>query len=386
MLLINGYIHPGDGADIPNGFVAFADGTITQVGAMDDAPSASDQEVVDLNGAHVCPGFIDAHCHLGLFGSGLGFEADDGNESTDPVTPHLRALDAVNPLDRYFAEARAAGVTTVLTCPGSANPVSGQGVILKTAGRWVDEMVVRAPACMKFALGENPKVVYNDRKEAPVTRMATAALIREILSKTEEYRTKKLAAESDPEDEGPEYDAKLEALLPVLNGELPAHFHAHRADDIATALRISREFQLKTVIVHATEGYRISELLEQEKVPAITGPCLTDRSKPELAYMTLENTAILAGKTPTAVCTDHPETPIQYLPLCAAMAVRGGMTERDALAAITLTAAEVLGISDRLGSITPGKDADLVIFEEHPFDWRNRGPKQVYLNGEAVIG
>lgn len=385
MLLINGYIHPVDAPEIPNGYVAVSDGKITQVGAMENLPVFEDESIIDLSGAHVCPGFIDAHCHLGLFGSGLGFEADDGNESTDPVTPHLRALDAVNPLDRYFSEARAAGVTTVLTCPGSANPVSGQGVILKTNGRWVDEMVVQAPACMKFALGENPKVVYNDRKEGPVTRMATAALIREILSKTAEYRAKKLVAENDPDDEGPEYDAKLEALIPALNGELPAHFHAHRADDIATALRISREFQLNTVIVHATEGHLIPDLLEQEKVPVITGPCLTDRSKPELAHMTLENTAVLAKKTLTAVCTDHPETPIQYLTLCAAMGVRGGMEESEALASITLTAAKILGIADRVGSITPGKDADLVVFEKHPFDWRNRGPMQVYLNGEAVI-
>ena len=385
MLLINGYIHPVDAPDIPNGYVAFSQGKITAVGAMEQGLPETEGDVIDLKGAHVCPGLIDAHCHLGLFGSGLGFEADDGNEATDPVTPHLRALDAVNPLDRYFAEARAAGVTTVLTCPGSANPVSGQGVILKTVGRWVDEMVVREPACMKFALGENPKMVYNDRKEAPVTRMATAALIRENLSKAAEYQAKKLAAEKDPEDEGPEFDAKLESLIQVLNAELPAHFHAHRADDIATALRISREFHLKTVLVHATEGHRIPELLEQEQIPVITGPCLTDRSKPELSHLTLENTAILAGKTTTAVCTDHPETPIQYLSLCAAMAVRGGMEEEAALASITLNAAEILGVADRVGSITPGKDADLVIFKNHPFDWRNRGPEQVYLNGEAVI-
>ena len=385
MILMNGYIHPVDTPDIPNGFVAFADGKITAVGPMEQMPDLQCGEVIDLQGAHVCPGFIDAHCHLGLFGSGLGFEADDGNESTDPVTPHLRALDAVNPLDRYFAEARAAGVTTVLTCPGSANPVSGQGLILKTAGRWVDEMIVMAPACMKFALGENPKTVYNDRKESPVTRMATAALIRENLSKAAEYQAKKLEAESDPEDDGPEYDAKMEALLPVLSGQLPAHFHAHRADDIATALRISREFGLKPVIVHATEGHLIPDLLEQEKVSVITGPCLTDRSKPELTHLTLENSAILARKTAAAVCTDHPVTPIQYLPQCAAMAVRGGMSEQDALASITLTAAEILGVSDRVGSLTPGKDADLAIFEQHPFDWRNRGPRQVYLNGVAAI-
>lgn len=385
MLLINGTIHPVNIPDIPRGFVAFSEGKITAVGPMDQLTAQLDGEVCDLKGAHVCPGFIDAHCHLGLFGNAVGFEAEDGNESTDPVTPHLRALDAVNPLDRCFSEARAAGVTTVLTEPGSANPVSGQGVIIKTAGRWVDEMILSAPACMKFALGENPKSVYNDRKEGPVTRMATAALIREVLFKASEYQVKKQMSEADPDDEGPEYDAKLEALLPVLNREVPAHFHAHRADDIATALRISKEFNLKPVIVHATEGHLIRALLEQEQVPVITGPCLTDRSKPELAGMTLENPAVLSGVTLTAICTDHPETPVQYLPLCAAMAVRGGMSEEDALAAITLNAAKILGIEDRVGSITPGKDADLAIFLDHPFDWRSRGPEQVYLNGDPVM-
>lgn len=385
MLLTNGYIHPVDAPDIPRGFVAFSQGKITALGPMEQLPADLSEEVCDVKGAHVCPGFVDAHCHLGLFGSGVGFEADDGNEATDPVTPHLRALDAVNPQDRYFSEARAAGVTTVLTVPGSANPVSGQGVVLKTAGRWVDEMILSTPACMKFALGENPKVVYNDRKEGPVTRMATAALIREILFKAVEYGAKKQISQADPEDEGPEYDAKLEALLPLLSGEVSAHFHAHRADDIATALRISREFGLKPVIVHATEGHLISELLEREKVPVITGPCLTDRSKPELAGMTPENPAILAKHTLVAICTDHPETPIQYLPLCAAMAVRGGMCESDALAAITLNPAKILDVDGRVGSITPGKDADLVISAAHPFDWRSSGPEQVYLNGEPVI-
>jgi imidazolonepropionase-like amidohydrolase len=385
ILLTNGYVHPVDAPDIPRGFVALDQGKITEVGPMDLLPDHLDGERRDVEGAHICPGFVDAHCHLGLFGSALGFEGEDGNEATDPVTPHLRALDAVNPQDRYFAEARCAGVTTVLTCPGSANPVSGQGVVVKTAGRWVDEMVLLAPACMKFALGENPKAVYSDRKEGPVTRMATAALIRESLAQAKEYGEKKERSRVDPEEDAPEFDAKCEALLPVLSGQVKAHFHAHRADDIATALRISREFGLRPVIVHGTEGHLIGELLEREQVPVITGPCLTDRSKPELAGMTLENPALLARHTPMAICTDHPETPIQYLPLCAAMAVRGGLSERDALAAITLDPARILGVDHRVGSITPGKDADLVICPEHPFDWRSKGPAQVYLNGETMI-
>ena len=369
MLLTNGYLHPVDEPDIPWGFVAFEGGKITAVGAMDELPADYDGETVDLAGAHVCPGFIDAHCHLGVFGSALGFEAEDANEATDPVTPHLRILDAVNPLDRYFSEARAAGVTTVMTLPGSANAVCGQGVILKTAGRWVDEMVVAAPACMKMALGENPKVVYNDRKEGPVTRMATAALIRESLSKEAEYRKKQEKTAADPEEDAPEFDAKLEALLPVLEKKLPVHIHAHRADDIATALRICREFDLNVVIVHGTEGHLIPGLLAQAGAPVITGPALGDRSKPELARMTLENPAVLqrAG-VDIAICTDHPEVPIQYLPLCAALAVKGGLDEEAALAAITINAARIAGLEGTLGSLTPGKEADVVVTSRHPLE------------------
>ena len=384
MLLTNAYLHPVERPDIPCGWVSFSQGKLTGVGSMEQVPRDYDGPAEDLAGAHVCPGFIDAHCHLGLFGSGLGFEAEDGNEATDPVTPHLRALDGVNPLDRAFGEAREHGVTTVLTGPGSANPISGQAVVLKTAGRWVDEMVLCAPAAIKFALGENPKSVYNERKEGPVTRMATAALIRETLKKAVEYQTKQEMSQADPQDEGPEFDAKLEALAPLLAQTIPAHFHAHRADDIATALRLSREFGLRAVIVHGTEGHLIAPLLEQEGVPVITGPCLTDRSKPELAGLSLETPALLSSHTLVAICTDHPETPIQYLPLCAAMAVRGGMKEEDALAAITLNPAKILGIDGRVGSLTAGKDADLVITRAHPFDWRGGVPEQVYINGIAV--
>ncbi len=377
-VLTHAYVHPVDAPEIPDGFVAFEGDKLTAVGPMSALPDRPEGQVLPLNGAHVCPGLIDAHCHLGLFGSGLGFEAEDCNEATDPVTPHLRALDAVNPLDRYFADARRAGVTTVLTLPGSANAVCGQGAVLKTAGRWVDEMVLRAPACMKFALGENPKFTYSDRKETPVTRMATAALIREALAQAAEYGAQKEQGDS------PEYDAKSEALLPVLSGAIPAHFHAHRADDIATALRISREFHLNTVIVHATEGYRIPELLEQSGVSVITGPALCDRSKPELAQLRPDNPCTLSRHAPTAICTDHPEVPIQYLSLCAALAVREGMSPADALAAITLIPAQILGIEDRVGSLTPGKDADLAVFPAHPLNWQCKGPSMVFLNGQLI--
>lgn len=383
MLIHNGVVHPMDGPVIPRGYVWLEGEKIRAVGPEEELPMW-DGPSLDAEGGHILPGFVDAHCHLGMFGNALGFEADDGNESTDPCTPQLRAIDAVNPLDRCFEEARQGGVTTVLTGPGSANPIAGQFVALKTNGRWVDEAIVKAPAAMKFALGENPKSVYNDRKETPVTRMATAAIIRENLARAVEYRDKQIKAGEDPDTDMPDFDTKLEALFPVTEGELPAHFHAHRADDIATAMRIAREFGLRYVIVHGTEGHLLADYLAAEGVPVITGPCLGDRSKPELANQTLENPAILArAGVKVAICTDHPETPIQYLPICAAMAVRAGMEEEEALAAITRNAAEIGGVGGRVGTLTPGKDADVVVTSGHPLDWKSR-VEAVFINGGRV--
>ena len=369
MLIINGTVHTMDGPIIEHGYVAVAGSKIAKVGPMSECPQNGEGEIIDAQGGHICPGFIDAHCHLGMFGDALGFESDDGNEETDPCTPHLRAIDGVNPLDRCFSEARAAGVTTVLTGPGSANPVSGQFAALKTDGRWVDAMVVRAPAAMKLALGENPKQVYHDRDETPVTRMATAAIIRENLRKAVEYGEKMDRAARDEDADPPDYDAKLGALLPVVRGELPVHIHAHRADDIATGVRIAREFGLRCVIVHGTEGHLIPDLLAREKIPVITGPALGDRSKPELANMTLENPALIrrAG-VEVAICTDHPEVPVQYLPLCAALAVKGGLDPEEALAAITVTAAGIAGLGDVLGTLAPGREADVVVTSRHPLE------------------
>lgn len=369
MLIVNGTVHTMDGPVIENGYVAVSGSKISQVGPMTDCPKSWEGEMFDAQGGHICPGFIDAHCHLGMFGDALGFESDDGNEETDPCTPQLRAIDAVNPLDRCFSEARAAGVTTVLTGPGSANPIAGQFAAIKTDGRWVDDMIVRAPVSMKLALGENPKQVYHHRDETPVTRMATAAIIRENLRKAVEYGEKLDKAAQDEDTDPPDYDAKLEALLPVVRGELPVHIHAHRADDIATGVRIAREFGLKCVIVHGTEGHLIPGLLAQENIPVITGPALGDRCKPELANMTLENPAVLqrAG-VPFAICTDHPEVPIQYLPLCAALAVKGGLDEEAALAAITVNAAKIAGLDACLGSLTPGREADIVVTDRHPLE------------------
>lgn len=382
MLIINGVIHTMAGQVIDRGFVRLEGTRIAQVGHMSQLEDLTGP-VLDVRGGHVLPGFIDVHCHVGLYGSGLGFEGDDLNEATDPCTPQLRGLDGVNPFDRYFEEARRAGVTCVLTGPGSANPISGQSILMKTAGQVADRMAVRAPATMKFALGENPKSCYEKREETPMTRMATAAIIRENLARASEYRYKLKKAELE-DGEKPDFDAKAEALLPVLEGRLPAHFHAHRADDIVTAIRISREFGLDCTIVHGTEGYLIADYLAQEGVPVITGPFLTDRSKPELANLSMENTAILArAGVQVAICTDHPETPVSQLLLCAAMAAKAGMDEEEALAAITINAAIIAGVDDRLGSLTEGKDGDIVVMDGHPLDWRSR-VTHVLINGQEL--
>ncbi len=382
MLIVNGTIHTMETGTIPNGFVRIKGSRIAQVGPMSDLPDDTDLDsLVDAQGGHVLPGFIDAHCHLGLYGTAP--QEDDLNELPAPSTPPLRALDGVDPRHRYFEEARRAGVTCVHTGPGSANPIAGQSVLLKTVGTVVDQMTVRSPAAMKFALGENPKGIH--KSHGPATRMATAAAIRDKLTQALNYEVKCARAQADDQADDPEFDAQLDALRPVVTGRLPAHFHAHRADDIATAVRLSREFGLDCAIVHGTEGYLIAGFLAKEGVPVITGPFLTDRSKPELQNLTMENTAILArAGVQVAICTDHPETPIALLPFCAAMAARAGMDEEEALAAITINAACVCGVGDRLGSLAPGKDADIVVMDGHPFHWRTRAA-HVFIDGQEVI-
>ena len=384
MLIQNGVVHPMDGPVIPNGYVLLEGNKIKAVGSMDAVPQGWAGPVLDAAGGHILPGLVDAHCHLGMCGDGLGFEAEDDNESTDPCTPHLRALDGLNPLDRCFREAREAGVTTVLTGPGSGNPINGQGLAVKTIGRWAEEMVVLEPASLKLALGENPKTVYHERKETPMTRMGTAAIIRAQFSKALEYLDKQNKADAEEDTDPPHFDPKLEALLPALRGEVPVHIHAHRADDIATAVRLAREFGLKLVVVHGTEAHLLPELLAREHIPVITGPILTDRSKPELANSTSANPALLAkAGVEIAICTDHPVIPIQHLTLCAAVAARSGLEPEEALKAITLNGARLAGVDHRVGSLTPGKDADVVVTSGHPLDWMSR-VEHVFIDGVQV--
>lgn len=385
MLIKNAVVHTMDAPAIPNGYVWAEGSRIAGVGPMCSMPDENAfGPVVDAHGGHLLPGFIDAHCHVGMYGSAVGFEGNDLNESTGPCTPQLRGLDAVNPMDEYFAAARRAGVTCLVTGPGSANPIGGQLVALKTAGRVADQMVVLSPAAMKFALGENPKRVHGkDGNASPKTRMATAAIIRENLYRAAEYARKKEEARVNGTDV-PAFDFALAALEPVVGGILPAHFHAHQANDIATAVRIAREFSLDLAIVHGTEAHLIADLLARESVPVITGPSLSDRSKPELRSLAFENVAALAAAgVQVAICTDHPEIPIGYLPLCAALAAKAGMDEEEALAAITINAACIARLDDRLGSITPGKDADLVLMTGHPFDLQSR-TRTVWIDGREV--
>jgi imidazolonepropionase-like amidohydrolase len=329
---------------------------------------------------------IDAHCHVGLFPDGIGWEYSDGNELTDPITPHLRALDAIHPDDQAFKELVEAGVTTVLTGPGSGNVIGGQWVCLKTPPKSnVDAMVLKEPAGMKMALGENPKRVYGEQKKAPSTRMGNAAALRAALVDAQNYAAKwqryedELAAyeaKAGQDDDAeaplqPERDLKLEALGKVLRREMKARVHAHRADDMLTAIRIADEFNLDLTLEHATEGYKITDVLVSKGIPVTAGPILFSRVKYELKDMTPANPGIMAkAGVKVAIQTDE-SSAVKYLTINAALAVREGMPEDEALKAITINAAEVIGVDERIGSLEVGKDADIVVLTGHPFDYRS---------------
>ncbi|MHB8962220.1 MAG: amidohydrolase [Saccharofermentanales bacterium] len=348
-----------------------------------------DCRIVDAGGGYLLPGLIDPHCHIGLWEDGQREETGDGNEMTDPCTPHLRAIDAINPFDPCFREAVEAGITSVMTGPGSANVIAGQFAFIKTHGSSIDRMVVDPCAAMKAALGENPKGVYGPRHSLPGSRMGSAAVFREALIKAGKYVEAKAKHTEDPGVAEPEYNMKHEALIPVLEGRLPLKIHAHRSDDILTAVRICREFGLRYTLDHCTEGYMVADHLQEEfaggrLLGVLTGPLLSDRSKPELANATIRNPGLLSGRgIRTAILTDHPVIPIQYLAVTAAVAAREGMDEYSALEAITIHAAELCNVGGRVGSLTPGKDGDLVIFSGHPFDFRTK-VRLTVISGKEV--
>ncbi|MCK5763504.1 MAG: amidohydrolase [Clostridiales bacterium] len=365
---------------IKNGDILIENGKIIKIEKDIQVDSA---KVIDADGKLVLPGFIDAHCHLGMWEDGIGFEGADGNEATNPITPHLRAIDAINPMDRTFEEAREAGVTLVATGPGSANVIGGMFTAIKTYGNRIDDMIVKDPLAMKCAFGENPKNVYNDKKTSPSTRMAIAAELRNAIFTAKEYLSKKEAAGEDI-SKMPDFDMKKEALIPVLKKEIPLKAHAHRADDILTAIRIAKEFDLNLTLEHCTEGHLIVEHLVKEGYPAIVGPSLSDRSKFELKNLTFDTPGILSkAGMKIAIMTDAPVIPLQYLPLAAALSVKSGMDENEALKAITINPAEILGLEETVGSIKVGKDADIVIWHEHPFKLEAK-PSVVIINGEIV--
>ena len=380
-MIKNARIITAAGKNYDNGVIVF-NNKIRYIGESYDKEV---DEIIYAGGVIVTPGLIDAHCHVGLFGDSLGFEGADANEDSDPITPQLRAIDGINPQDRAFVDARRAGITAVVTGPGSANAVGGQFAAVKTAGVCVDDMIIKAPCAMKMSLGENPKTVYNEKNQQPVTRMGTMALLREILFKTINYRDAlNKYYEDTEENEKPEFDMRLEAMLPVINKEIPVKIHAHRADDICSAIRLGKEFDINITIEHCSDGDITADVLEREKSAVNLGPTLTDRSKPELKNLSFETYKNLSDRgMSVAIITDHPEIPIENLPLCAALAVSHGMDETKALEAITVNAAKNCGIYDRVGSLEEGKDADIAVFSDLPVHF-GAVCKMVFINGESV--
>lgn len=379
-LIRGGLVHDAVHRDACKADILLADGKIAAIGT--DLTAPADAAVFDADGLEVYPGFVDAHTHIGLDGYGIGYEGCDYNEMNDIWTPQLRAIDGINPRDPSLADARKAGVTCVCTGPGSANVLGGTFLAMKTVGDRVDKMVVRDPVAMKCAFGENPKRCYRDKCDS--TRMSTAAFLRGALMQARDYGARKQAANGDI-TKMPAYNQKLEALLPVLAREIPLKAHAHQANDIFTALRIAREFNLRLTLEHVTEGHLIVDELAGEKdVPMAVGPSLTFASKFELQNKSWSTPAVLtAAGCHVSIITDSSVIPQQYLPLCAGMAIKAGMDPFDALKAITLNPAEHIGVADRVGSLEVGKDADLVITNGSPFEVLTE-VKAVFIDGARI--
>lgn len=372
MLIINGNIHTMEDKNFPEGFIYEKNGKIAAVGDM-SALSGEIKErnkdegniVLDVKGAFVMPGLIDAHCHVGITEEKWGIAGEDCNETTNPLTPQIRAIDAVNPMDPAFHDAIMAGVCSLMTGPGSSNVVGGQSMFMKVQGRSIDKMALKAPAAMKAAFGENPKNSYGSKDSMPASRMGAAAMLREELYKALCYKEKKDSGKLSPS----ERDFRMEAYLPVLRREIPLKAHVHRADDILTAIRIAKEFNLKMTLDHCTEGHLIAEEIAASGFPAIVGPDLSSRSKIEIKNMSFKTAGVLerAG-VETAIMTDHPVSLIRYLPLCAGLSVKQGLSMEGGLKAITINAARICGVSDRVGSLAVGKDADIAVFTGNPME------------------
>ena len=382
LLVKGGYLKTISGQDIAKGDILVEGGKIAAIGGKVNAPARC--RVIDARGLLVTPGFIDAHCHVGLQGEASRWEGMDINEISNPVTPHLRAIDGFRPDDDAVGLALAAGVTTAVTGPGSDNVIGGTFAAIKLAGHDVDSMILKNPVAMKIAFGENPKECYGQNgRKAPVTRMAVAGLLRETLFKARKYRDDLAAAEKEGKPRP--FDFQMEAMLPVVNGEIPLKAHAHRADDILTAIRVANEFGVGITLDHCTDGALIVEQLVKAGRPCLIGPSFGSKSKQELAHMSFETAGVL-DKAGLEVCivTDAPVIPLQYLPLCAGLAIKAGMKEESAWRAITLNPAHVAGIDDRVGSLEPGKDADIVLFEGDPLREIAARPRFVIVDGKIV--
>ena len=350
-------------------------GVFTEVGTNLTANEGED--VQDLNGLFVFPGLVESHCHLGMEETAIRFEGDDVNEITDPITPNMRGIDGCNPMDETIESALKGGVTTVAAGPGSANVLGGTFFAYKTKGNCIDEMTIENPIAMKAAFGENPKRCYQGKKID--TRMQISALLRETLEKTKEYLAKKEAGKDVA------YDQKLEAMIPVVKRELPLKCHAHRADDILTAIRIAKEENIKITLDHVTDARCILPQIKESGFPCICGPALTHKSKFELANMSFEtpNELYKAGIL-FSIITDSPVIPQQYLSLSAALAAKAGLPEYEAIKAITINPAKILGLDNRVGSIKVGKDADFVICTKNILDTQNE-IQSVYVDGKKAV-
>ena len=379
MLILGGRVYTMENVVYDPGYIKVKNDKILDLGPESRAPMPEDGEkVLEVKGSWVLPGLIEAHSHIGITEETRGAIADDCNETSDPVQPYLRAVDAVNPMDPAFHDAIMAGITSVMTGPGSANVVGGQFVFMKTQGRCIDRMIVLEPAAMKAAFGENPKTTYENLSKCPLTRMGTAALLREELFRARQYREQKESGKRKEED------FRLEPWLPVLRREIPVKAHAHRADDILTAIRIAKEFEIDITIDHGTEAHLIADEIAASGFPVIVGTDLTSRSKLEIQNLDFKTNRILyeAGVT-IAVTTDHPVALIQYLPLCAGLAVKYGLPMKEGLKALTINPARICRAEKRVGSLKPGKDADIAIFSGNPMEVFTRTLYTI-IDGEIV--
>lgn len=369
MLIINGKIftmedNSQENTYIENGYIRINGKYIEEIGEMSKLRARQQREtVLDVRGAWVMPGIIESHCHIGISEEKIGIVGDDCNEGTTPVTSTLRAIDAVNPMDAAFHDAIQAGITSVMVGPGSANVVGGQFLFMKTHGRCIDDMVVKSPAAMKVSFGENPKTCYGDKDEYPATRMGVAALLRKTLFEATQYKREKEQGTLEKED------FEMEPWIPVLKKEIPLKAHAHRADDILTAIRIAKEFDVNMTLDHGTESHLIANLVKASGFPVIVGPDLTSRSKLEVKNMNFKTNKVLCEQGVLfSITTDHPVSMIQYLPLCAGLAVKRGLPMEEGLKAITINAACICGVEDKVGSLRPGKHADIAVFSGNPME------------------